>query len=94
MAVVVQSRNGIASLLKSTEFHRPEVQPLQSLISCRTNIEKRINFRRCGGAVFDAERVVVREAGEGREGQTETRKPKIPTRKILEMILDLATLRL
>ena len=44
--------------------------------------------------MFEAERVVVREAGEGREGQTETRKPKIPARKILEMILDLATLRL
>ena len=81
MAVVVQSKNGIASLLLSTEFHRPEVQPLQSLISCRTNIEKRINFRRCGGAVFDAERVVVREVGEDRKGQTETRKPKILVNK-------------
>ena len=77
MAVVVQSRNGIASLLKSTEFHRP----LLSLMFHK-HIERRINFRRCGGAVFDAERVVVREAGEGREGQTKTRKPKIPARKI------------
>ena len=81
MAVVVQSKNGIMSLLKSTEFYRSEVQPLLSLISCPTNIEERINFRRCGGAVFDAERVVVREAVEGREGQTKTRKPKIPARK-------------
>ena len=76
MAVVVQSKNGIASLLKVNR-----VQPLLFLISCPTNIKERINFRRCGGAVFDAERVVVREAVEGREGQTKTRKPKIPARK-------------
>ena len=88
MAVVVQSKNGIASSQKLTEFHRP----LQSLISCPTNIEERINFRRCGGAVFDAERVVVREAGEGREGQTETRKPKILVNK--ENLGDDTTLRL
>ena len=55
-------------------------------------IEERINFGRCGGAVFDAERVVVREAGEGREGQTETRKPKILVNK--ENLGDDTTLRL